>query len=92
MPLLEIKNRHARVAAAGGRHILKGVDGESRNRKCLGDGVTADFEYVPPLWELRVGEFRAFYEIDASDALVYVHAVRRKPPGLMTAEVLNENG
>lgn len=63
---------------------------ETRNRKNLGDGMTADFEYVPPLWELRVGEYRAFYEINEVNHLVIVHAVRKKPPDKTTAEVLNE--
>lgn len=65
-------------------------DVETWNRKCLGDHVTADFVYVPPLWELRIGEFRAFYEIDTGEAVVYIHAVRRKLPDKTTAEVLNE--
>ncbi len=63
---------------------------ESRNQKCLGDHLSADFEYVPPLWELRIGEFRVFYELDEGEELVYVLAVRRKPTNRTTAEVLNE--
>ncbi len=61
----------------------------TRNRKCLGNDP-ADFDYAPPLWELRLGEFRVFYEVDDSDNAVYIHAVRRKPPHATTAEVLDE--
>jgi mRNA-degrading endonuclease RelE of RelBE toxin-antitoxin system len=62
----------------------------TRNRKCLGYYLTADFEYIPPLWELRVGQFRVFYEVDEAEQLVYVHAVRRKGKGQTTTKVLNE--
>ena len=62
---------------------------ETRHRKKLGDGLTADFEYVPPLWELRVGDYRVFYEVDEVASEVVVHAVREKPPGKTTAEVLD---
>lgn len=34
---------------------------ETRNRKCL-ENVVPDFEFDPPLWELRVDEFRIFYD------------------------------
>ena len=63
---------------------------ETRNRKQLGDRVTADFEYVPPLWELRVGEFRVFYTVEEREVVILC-AVRRKPPHLTTHEVLHEN-
>jgi mRNA-degrading endonuclease RelE of RelBE toxin-antitoxin system len=62
---------------------------ETRDRKCLGS-ESANFDYMPPLWELRVGEFRIFYEVDVDDRLVYVLAVRRKPSSKTTSEVLNE--
>lgn len=62
---------------------------ETQGRKCLG-GEPANFSYTWPLWELKVGEFRVFYEVDADEELAFVHAVRRKPPHKTTAEVLNE--
>lgn len=31
----------------------------TRNRKRL-DGLTPNFEHVPPIWELRAGGFRVF--------------------------------
>ena len=52
--------------------------------------MTADFEYVPPLWELRIGDLRVFYAGGEEKLAVVVHAVRRKPPHKTTAEVLNE--
>jgi hypothetical protein len=64
-------------------------DVETRDKKCLGTEA-ANFPYVPPLWELKVGGIRVFYEVERDSAMVYVHAVRRKPPDKTTAEVLNE--
>jgi len=58
----------------------------SRNRKCL-VGLTPSFDHVPPVWELRVGEFRVFYDVDTQAQVVYVRAVRRKPHGQTTEEI-----
>jgi mRNA-degrading endonuclease RelE of RelBE toxin-antitoxin system len=60
---------------------------ESRNRKPL-FGIVADFEFDPPLWELKVGEYRVLYDAKAETSIVNVRAVRHKPPGKTTAEVL----
>jgi mRNA-degrading endonuclease RelE of RelBE toxin-antitoxin system len=81
---------HRRVLESIATHLTTKPNVETRLRKNLGDGMTADFEYVPPLWELKVGEYRAFYEVSDAQELVVVHAVRRKPPHKTTAEVLNE--
>lgn len=37
----------------------------TRRRKRL-DSLTPSFEHVAPVWELRVGEFRVFYDVDES--------------------------
>ena len=62
---------------------------ETRDKKCLGQ-EPANFAYEPPLWELKAGEFRAFYEVNDEESVVYIHAIRRKPASKTTAEVLNE--
>jgi mRNA-degrading endonuclease RelE of RelBE toxin-antitoxin system len=82
---------HRRILGAIRQQLTAEPNVETRNRKCLGDNETADFEYVPPLWELRVGEFRVFYELEPGERRVYIHAVRGKPPGSTTSEVLNED-
>lgn len=43
---------------------------------------------VPPIWELRVGEFRVFYDVDEPSNMVYVRAVKRKLAGQRTEEIL----
>jgi mRNA-degrading endonuclease RelE of RelBE toxin-antitoxin system len=46
------------------------------------------WEAVPPIWELRVGEYRVFYDVSEVDRIVRVLAVRRKPPGRRTEEIV----
>lgn len=46
------------------------------------------FEAIPPIWQLRVGAFRVFYDVREEERRVYVRAVRRKPPHLKTEEIL----
>ena len=62
----------------------------TRNRKIL-ENPSASFEFVPPLWELRVGDFRVFYDIDDIDEdgmIVRIRAVRAKPPHATSENVL----
>jgi mRNA-degrading endonuclease RelE of RelBE toxin-antitoxin system len=49
----------------------------SRNRKEL-TALVPPWEHVPPVWELRVGEHRVFYDVDTQARVVIVRAVRRK--------------
>ncbi len=60
---------------------------ETRNRKQL-RGLVPPFEAVPPIWELRVGDYRVFYDVDEIEYRVYVRAIRRKPPHKRTEEIL----
>lgn len=46
------------------------------------------FEAVPPIWQLRVGDYRVFYDVDERSQRVFVRAVRRKPPHRTTEEIL----
>ena len=48
-----------------------------RNRKEL-MALVPPWEHVPPVWELRVGDYRVFYDVAAEARLVVVRAVRRK--------------
>jgi mRNA-degrading endonuclease RelE of RelBE toxin-antitoxin system len=71
------------------RQLVFEPDVETRNRKCLVDAIPP-FEHVPPLWELRVGEFRVYYDVNVTESVVSIRAVRRKPPHKTTDQVLNE--
>jgi len=59
----------------------------TRNRKCLGP-LPAGFEHIPPIWELRAGEYRVFYDVDAQAEKVFVRAVRRKEPHQTTEDIV----
>jgi len=77
------------------RQILDSVDEqlthvptrETRRRKLL-HGLVLPFEADPPIWQLRVGEYRVFYDVDEIERIVYVRAVRHKPPHRTTEEIL----
>lgn len=47
----------------------------TRNRKLL-EPLVPDFEAVPPIWELRVGDYRIFYDVCEEEKIVYIRAVR----------------
>jgi len=59
----------------------------TRNRKLL-VGLTPPWTSDLPVWELRVSEYRIFYDVSEKDKVIYVRAVRRKPPGKTTREIL----
>jgi mRNA-degrading endonuclease RelE of RelBE toxin-antitoxin system len=49
----------------------------SRNRKEL-MALVPPWEHVPPVWELRVDDYRVFYDVDAGARRVVIRTVRRK--------------
>jgi mRNA-degrading endonuclease RelE of RelBE toxin-antitoxin system len=57
------------------------------HRKML-PGLKPPFEAVPPVWELSVGEYRVFYDVNEEEKRVHVRAVRHKPPHKTTEEIL----
>lgn len=59
----------------------------TRHRKVL-EVTEASFAFDPPLWELRVGDHRVFYDVDEPNKMVYVRAIREKPPHAATEDVI----
>ena len=59
----------------------------TRNRKLLVN-LVPPWTAEPPIWELRVGDYRVFYDVSEADTTVYVRAIRLKPPGKTTEEIL----
>lgn len=41
-----------------------------------------------PVWELRVDEYRVFYDVDEADQTVKIRVVRHKPAHKTTEEIL----
>lgn len=52
------------------------------------DKLLPPFEHVPPIWQLRIGDFRVFYDVNDAEGMVLVRAIRRKPAHMTTEEVL----
>ena len=59
----------------------------TRNRKLL-ENLIPPWQTVEPIWELRVGEYRVFYDVSLTESIVYVRAVRKKPRGTKTEDIL----
>ena len=62
-------------------------DKETRNRKRL-IGLKTPWSFVGESWELRIGELRVFYDINAGGKIVTIRAVRRKLPHQTTEDIL----
>jgi len=60
---------------------------QTRNRKIL-VSLVPSWEHVEPVWELRVGEYRVFYDVDEGTTVVMIRAIRHKPPHQTTEEIL----
>ena len=70
-----------------GKRLRQEPDRLSKNCKRL-DPLVASFAHEPPLWELRVGEWRVFYDLDEESRLVIVRSIRKKPKGKTTEEIV----
>src|SRR5262249_6394160 len=62
-------------------------DRETRNKKVV-VGLKAPWLHEEPMCELRIGEYRVFYDVDVSENRVVVRAIRHKPPHKTTEEIL----
>lgn len=90
-----VEKEMARIRPFEGRRIFEAIHAqlgheptrEARHRKIL-RGIKPPFNAMPPVWELRVGEYRVFYDVNETTMKVYVRAVRRKPPHRTTKEIL----
>jgi mRNA-degrading endonuclease RelE of RelBE toxin-antitoxin system len=58
----------------------------TRRRKCLID-LLPSFKHELPVWELRVGPFRVFYDVQENERRVHIRAIRRKDATQQTEEI-----
>jgi mRNA-degrading endonuclease RelE of RelBE toxin-antitoxin system len=79
----ELKN----ILDAIDKQLLHEPTRQTKNRKIL-VGLIPPWEHVPPVWELRIGEYRIFYDVDEETSTVTIRAVRHKPPHQTTEEIL----
>jgi mRNA-degrading endonuclease RelE of RelBE toxin-antitoxin system len=83
------------ISAYYRRQILTAIDtylthdatSPSKRRKPLVN-LIPPWDAVPPIWELRVGAYRVFYDVSEADLIVAVRAIRRKPRDKRTEEIL----
>jgi mRNA-degrading endonuclease RelE of RelBE toxin-antitoxin system len=73
------------LRAAERRRLLGAIEkqltyepAEASRRKKILSGLVSPWEQVRPVWQLRVGDLRVFYDVDESADVVIVRAVRRK--------------
>ena len=59
----------------------------TKNRKIL-INILPPWDAIPPIWELRIGKYRVFYDVDENKKIVYIRAVREKPHGKLTEDIL----
>jgi len=59
----------------------------TRNRKLL-RGLIPPWQHVEPVWELRITQYRVFYDVNVATGTVTIRAVRRKPPHKTTEDIL----
>ena len=60
---------------------------ETRNRKQLVN-LVPPFEAIAPVWELRIREYRVFYDVSEEEKIAYIRAIRRKPAHRSSGEIL----
>lgn len=71
------KYDQARILDAVDDHLAETPTISSGLRKEL-PGLAPNFEHVPPVRQLRVGDYRVFYDVDEGARVVTVRAVRLK--------------
>jgi mRNA-degrading endonuclease RelE of RelBE toxin-antitoxin system len=85
--LKAIKPFHRRrIIDAIDRQLADQPNVETKDRKML-TGLQPDFEHDPPVWELRVGQYRVYYDVSEELKAVVVRAVREKPPHTITEQI-----
>ena len=85
----------ASMRASDRKHVLDRIEKQlkhepaapARNRKII-VGIKPPWEHEEPIWQLRVGQFRVFYDVNEEETLVTIRAIRQKPPHKTTKEIL----
>ena len=77
----------SRIIESMESQLLEEPTTPTRHRKLLVN-LVPPWSGELPVWELRVGEYRIFYDVSEDEELVYVRAVRKKPPEKRTEEIL----
>ena len=68
-------------------HLAHAPSVETHKRKRLRN-LTPPFEAVAPIWQLRIGAFRVFYDVNEEARRIDIRAIRKKPAHFTTEEIL----
>lgn len=68
-------------------NLSNGPNIPTRNRKIL-INLIPPWDAVPPIWELRVGNYRVFYDVSEEENVVYIRSILKKSEGKTTKEIL----
>jgi mRNA-degrading endonuclease RelE of RelBE toxin-antitoxin system len=79
---LSIHDRN-RILDETARHLTYEPALATRRKKVI-EGLKAPWDQIGPIWQLRVGDFRVFYDVLEDKKTVWVRAVRWK--GTMSTE------
>jgi mRNA-degrading endonuclease RelE of RelBE toxin-antitoxin system len=66
-----------RVVDAIEQSLLDEPTKATKHRKLL-HGTRPQLDQVEPVWQLRVGAVRVFYDVDADERIVWIRAVHMK--------------
>jgi mRNA-degrading endonuclease RelE of RelBE toxin-antitoxin system len=80
-------SRRKEILDTIGEQLIHQPTQETRNKKIL-KGLNPPWDHDNPIWELRIGEYRVFYDVDDAGKWVTVRALRHKPPHKTTEEIL----
>ncbi len=92
--------RHREIPLAPGMRGLLEAERKTKRKKIIRPGAQLPFEHAEPVWQLRVGEFRVFYDVSKQqigqeadeprehEGLGTIRAVRRNPGHKTTREIL----
>ncbi len=80
-------NRRAKLLDRIEVQLKQEATRQTRNRKII-VGLVPPWDHLDPVWELRIGEYRVFYDVDEAESTVIIRAIRHKPPHKRTEEIL----
>ena len=78
------------ILAAIKKQLTYTPDSPTRNRKLL-PNLIPTWEAIPPIWELRIGEFRVFYDVSSEEEVVYVFLSNRTYPTAENRMIISSN-
>jgi len=100
MRRLKLRTREVgRIIDAVEEQLTHQAERPSKRKKLIRPGERLPFEHAEAVWQLRVAEFRVFYDVSQPAgeevgqaeevvSVVRIRAVRRKPPHRTTREIL----